>query len=112
MTQEISPPPKRDFISWLFLSPEEPRMRAGWRLLLQIVIYVVLSVVVFVPAVLLGVDLESINSIPAQILSFIVYTGSVYAARRWLDRLSFESLGRSEERRVGKECRSRWSPYH
>ena len=24
----------------------------------------------------------------------------------------FELLGRSEERRVGKECRSRWSPYH
>ena len=22
------------------------------------------------------------------------------------------SLSRSEERRVGKECRSRWSPYH
>src|SRR5229473_6196043 len=22
------------------------------------------------------------------------------------------ALGRSEERRVGKECRSRWSPYH
>ena len=21
-------------------------------------------------------------------------------------------LSRSEERRVGKECRSRWSPYH
>ena len=27
-----------------------------------------------------------------------------------LDRLNFN--GRSEERRVGKECRSRWSPYH
>src|SRR3712207_9291381 len=24
----------------------------------------------------------------------------------------FLSPGRSEERRVGKECRSRWSPYH
>ena len=24
----------------------------------------------------------------------------------------FEILLRSEERRVGKECRSRWSPYH
>ena len=24
----------------------------------------------------------------------------------------FRSLCRSEERRVGKECRSRWSPYH
>ena len=23
-----------------------------------------------------------------------------------------EREGRSEERRVGKECRSRWSPYH
>src|SRR2546425_11843931 len=23
-----------------------------------------------------------------------------------------EGRGRSEERRVGKECRSRWSPYH
>ena len=27
--------------------------------------------------------------------------------------VSFElKCGRSEERRVGKECRSRWSPYH
>src|SRR3712207_2222161 len=26
------------------------------------------------------------------------------------DHLSI--VGRSEERRVGKECRSRWSPYH
>ena len=25
---------------------------------------------------------------------------------------SIEGLSRSEERRVGKECRSRWSPYH
>ena len=23
-----------------------------------------------------------------------------------------EAVSRSEERRVGKECRSRWSPYH
>ena len=23
-----------------------------------------------------------------------------------------DNAGRSEERRVGKECRSRWSPYH
>ena len=27
----------------------------------------------------------------------------------WLQR---ERDNRSEERRVGKECRSRWSPYH
>src|SRR4051794_41390931 len=28
---------------------------------------------------------------------------------RWRNR---RTEGRSEERRVGKECRSRWSPYH
>ena len=27
-------------------------------------------------------------------------------------RIRSEKLDRSEERRVGKECRSRWSPYH
>src|SRR3712207_1461113 len=27
-------------------------------------------------------------------------------------RLAAVALDRSEERRVGKECRSRWSPYH
>ena len=41
--------------------------------------------------------------------------------RRWCIEQSFglcgrgrgwDDLGRSEERRVGKECRSRWSPYH
>ena len=28
-----------------------------------------------------------------------------------IGKQSFEDI-RSEERRVGKECRSRWSPYH
>src|SRR3712207_3197600 len=28
------------------------------------------------------------------------------------DHRFYEHRGRSEERRVGKECRSRWSPYH
>ena len=27
-------------------------------------------------------------------------------------RPALKILSRSEERRVGKECRSRWSPYH
>ena len=29
-----------------------------------------------------------------------------------LDEFTPDPDGRSEERRVGKECRSRWSPYH
>ena len=27
-------------------------------------------------------------------------------------RVNTSKISRSEERRVGKECRSRWSPYH
>src|SRR3712207_9020450 len=42
--------------------------------------------------------------------------GSKSAARKALSdnrrRVRAASLDRSEERRVGKECRSRWSPYH
>ena len=33
-------------------------------------------------------------------------------ARHGLFDLKVNVAGRSEERRVGKECRSRWSPYH
>ena len=29
-----------------------------------------------------------------------------------IDKMNAVIAGRSEERRVGKECRSRWSPYH
>ena len=29
----------------------------------------------------------------------------------WLER-DIQDWNRSEERRVGNECRSRWSPYH
>src|SRR5256885_9366558 len=31
---------------------------------------------------------------------------------RWITQLPQFQKARSEERRVGKECRSRWSPYH
>src|ERR1017187_2883942 len=36
-------------------------------------------------------------------------TGSLKAAN---SNIGPQLLNRSEERRVGKECRSRWSPYH
>ena len=38
--------------------------------------------------------------------------GQVYTVKEKLVN-GYELVGiRSEERRVGKECRSRWSPYH
>src|SRR2546422_9942694 len=44
-------------------------------------------------------------------LTFVVWV--LGAALAFLGALCFAELTtRSEERRVGKECRSRWSPYH
>ena len=42
----------------------------------------------------------------AFVLQRLVWLGLGEAAQAVVDR------SRSEERRVGKECRSRWSPYH
>ena len=38
-------------------------------------------------------------------------TKLIHGGLRYLENYEFK-LVRSEERRVGKECRSRWSPYH
>ena len=48
-------------------------------------------------------------------LSFNEYVEK--ASRRGMEEMGMDILcvhtdARSEERRVGKECRSRWSPYH
>ena len=40
--------------------------------------------------------------------SLNIFVGIMLFVLIWL----FVSQIRSEERRVGKECRSRWSPYH
>ena len=46
----------------------------------------------------------------AMSLPLALYLG-VQSSQAVLGKLN-ESHRRSEERRVGKECRSRWSPYH
>ena len=45
-----------------------------------------------------------------QQLAFMFVTWA--CARGWIVLLHLPTVLRSEERRVGKECRSRWSPYH
>ena len=48
-------------------------------------------------------------------VAYRTYTAETYQDKTYdevsLDRVR-SNMDRSEERRVGKECRSRWSPYH
>ena len=37
--------------------------------------------------------------------------GMLEKAEKYIEQ-AIQNYPRSEERRVGKECRSRWSPYH
>jgi CAAX protease family protein len=92
---ENRPTSERSILANIFVSPDEPRLRAGWRLLIQIIIFLVLGAVVFITASFLGFDPRggSLAFLLEQVLNLIVYTGSVYIARRWLDKKSFESLG-------------------
>ena len=99
---EKSPQPQRSFFKTVFISPDEPRLRAGWRLLLQTLIIFVLSIVFGLPLGLLDIVLPGIvnNLLLQQLLNVFIMTGAVYIARRWLDRRSFVSLGLKPNRRA------------
>ena len=45
---------------------------------------------------------------------FIFFSSSSFVAKKSISKAKTKAypIQRSEERRVGKECRSRWSPYH
>ena len=41
-----------------------------------------------------------------------MFDETMFAMLQYILKSNFAGQVRSEERRVGKECRSRWSPYH
>ena len=50
-----------------------------------------------------------VPQVTERVMPFCVLIGAMFCYLNLSRRLE---LVRSEERRVGKECRSRWSPYH
>jgi len=86
--------PKRSFFARIFISPDEPRLRAGWRLTLQTIMMAVIFIgIVISPFNLLEPPTESDFNMVTEVTLFAVFTLTVYIARRFLDRRSFASLG-------------------
>src|SRR5256885_17236393 len=59
--------------------------------------------------VLLNLVTGFLGVVAALVIYLVFKDRSRYVAYQSLQAFVFQ---RSEERRVGKECRSRWSPYH
>jgi membrane protease YdiL (CAAX protease family) len=95
---ESNPNPQRTFLQTIFLSPDEPRLRAGWRLVIQTILLIVLSFCAGIPIGLLLV-LPNINLSDGvilalnQVVELVGVTASVFLARRFLDKRSIVSLG-------------------
>lgn len=93
----------RSILRRVFISPNEARLRAGWRLLLHTVLVLLLvlafSTAVYLLTTLLGLtrlppsDPASLDSPLALLGSLAGITLATWIARRWLDRRSFVSLG-------------------
>lgn len=94
--------PSRSLPARIFLSPSEPRLRAGWRLLIQTILLVVLSILVGIflfPLAFLGIDITG-DMLWLQLFQIVAVTLSVFLARRLLDRRSIRSLGLEVDRRA------------
>ncbi len=96
--------PKRSILAIVFLSPNEARLRAGWRLLAQtlamFIIAILLSPLAFISVLVTGAQWQFLIG---QFVEWIVLTASIFLARRFLDRRSIASLGLKLDRQVGKD---------
>ncbi len=89
---------KRGILRQIFISNSEPRLRAGWRLLIHTLLLVLLStvtgIIVFIPIGLFKVSFDSPLAMLANELTMLVaITGATFLTRRFLDRRSIVSLG-------------------
>ncbi|MBE0411833.1 MAG: CPBP family intramembrane metalloprotease [Anaerolineales bacterium] len=89
-------PEKRSVLAEIFLTPEEKRLRSGWRLIGHLMLFILIGVLFIIPSALIlplfSADIDELLLYSA-ILGFPAVTISVYLARRFLDRRSFASLG-------------------
>ncbi|PIV26414.1 MAG: CPBP family intramembrane metalloprotease domain-containing protein [Anaerolineae bacterium CG03_land_8_20_14_0_80_58_20] len=104
MNEASAQPSKRSILAIIFLSPNEARLRAGWRLLIQILMMLVISIVISIAfAPLLFSVHGTVFFFLGQVAELIAFTASIFLARLFLDRRSIASMGLRLDRRVWKD---------
>ena len=86
------------FIRRVFISPDETRLRSGWRLLLQTLLLLLIGLIIVIP---LSILIQYIQLPPIPVLEiilngsiqFVAITASVFISRRIFDRRTIISLG-------------------
>jgi membrane protease YdiL (CAAX protease family) len=84
----------------IFLSPDEARLRSGWRLLLHFMLLGICLLVFSLPVAVLMPNRSANPSFPddalvvlAEVLTLAAFALATWIARRWLDHRSMRSLG-------------------
>jgi len=95
---ELKPAQERSFLKKFFLSPDEPRLRAGWRLLIQTILLILFAFCIGIPVGLLalisGLKLtDPLFLTLSEFIEIFAVTLSVFLARKFLDKRTFSSLG-------------------
>lgn len=87
--------PGRSLLARIFISPTEPRLRAGWRLVGQMAIMTFMLVLFSCPAAVFQAQKLPSEALflLSNSLGFFAITVSVFLARRFFDRRSLVSLG-------------------
>jgi membrane protease YdiL (CAAX protease family) len=89
----------------IFLTPDEPRLRSGWRLIVQGILIVFFTFIFALPSFLIPDTLLD----TARLLFFLLLSSAipatlaVMAARKWIDRRSLTSLGLIWDRRTAND---------
>ncbi len=104
MSNILTSTPERNIIEKIFLSPDERRLRAFWRLLLYTILLIGLlltsGIVAFLLYILFKPGLDSeFTLIFSQCSSLLVITGITFLARKFIDRRSIVSLGLKLDRK-------------
>lgn len=84
---------ERSMIKKIFISPDEKRLRAGWRLLVHL-LFILIASVLFALPISIASEFISFNvNILLQLTSGLAIVVGTWAARKWIDKRSFSSLG-------------------